>query len=130
MEEPTKQHSKMFEIRFTRIRSPFATVIAFVLICGVSLLGPTVARAQEADNGFVSIFDGETLNGWDGDPRFWSVEDGAITGQWKQGMGSYEGGFWHGIQSKMMGGESTFLIWQGGAPKNFELKLDYRIMGG
>jgi hypothetical protein len=32
-----------------------------------------------ADNeGWVSLFDGQTLNGWDGDPRFWSVKDGAI----------------------------------------------------
>ena len=32
-----------------------------------------------ADNeGWVSLFDGQTLNGWDGDPRFWGVKDGAI----------------------------------------------------
>ena len=28
----------------------------------------------------VSLFDGKTLEGWDGDPKFWTVEDGAITG--------------------------------------------------
>src|SRR5271157_4037362 len=29
-----------------------------------------------ADNeGWISLFDGQTLNGWDGDPRFWSVKD-------------------------------------------------------
>ena len=26
------------------------------------------------------LFDGKTLSGWDGDPKFWSVQDGAITG--------------------------------------------------
>lgn len=26
------------------------------------------------------LFDGQTLNGWEGDPRLWRVEDGAITG--------------------------------------------------
>src|SRR6476646_9465194 len=32
-----------------------------------------------ADNeGWISLFDGQSLNGWDGDPRFWSVKDGAI----------------------------------------------------
>jgi len=35
------------------------------------------------DNGFVSIFDGKTLENWDGDPRLWRVEDGAITGETK-----------------------------------------------
>ena len=29
----------------------------------------------------VSLFDGKTLDGWEGDSRFWSVEDGAITGR-------------------------------------------------
>ncbi len=34
--------------------------------------------AQEA--GFKPMLDGATLNGWDGDPRLWSVHDGVITG--------------------------------------------------
>ena len=29
----------------------------------------------------VALFDGKSLDGWDGNPKFWSVEDGAITGQ-------------------------------------------------
>ena len=33
------------------------------------------------DDGYVSLFDGKTLKGWDGNPDFWSVRDGAITGQ-------------------------------------------------
>src|SRR5262252_4145244 len=31
--------------------------------------------------GYVSIFDGKTLGGWDGNPKFWRVEDGAIVGE-------------------------------------------------
>ncbi len=31
--------------------------------------------------GFVSLFNGRDLAGWEGDPRVWSVRDGAITGQ-------------------------------------------------
>ena len=31
--------------------------------------------------GYVSIFDGRTLDGWDGNPKFWRVEDGAIVGE-------------------------------------------------
>ena len=34
----------------------------------------------EDEEGFESIFDGETLEGWTGNPDLWSVEDGAITG--------------------------------------------------
>ena len=36
------------------------------------------AVGQEA--GFQPLFDGKTLKGWDGDPRLWSVRDGAIVG--------------------------------------------------
>ena len=34
--------------------------------------------AEEA--GFRPLFDGKTLDGWAGDPRLWSVKDGAIVG--------------------------------------------------
>ena len=33
-----------------------------------------------AQDGFRPLFDGKTLNGWDGDTRLWSVRDGTITG--------------------------------------------------
>jgi hypothetical protein len=31
--------------------------------------------------GYVSIFDGKSLDGWDGNPKFWRVENGAIVGE-------------------------------------------------
>jgi len=31
--------------------------------------------------GYVSIFGGRTLDGWDGNPKFWRVEDGGIVGE-------------------------------------------------
>lgn len=51
--------------------------LAAVSCLVVLLVLSTVARAEE---GFTSLFDGKTLNGWKGDPRFWSVEDGLIVG--------------------------------------------------
>ena len=32
-----------------------------------------------------SLFNGRTLEGWDGNPAAWRVEDGAITGEIKAG---------------------------------------------
>jgi hypothetical protein len=32
-------------------------------------------------DGYVPLFDGKTLDGWDGNPKFWRVEDGAIVGE-------------------------------------------------
>ncbi|HVT88324.1 MAG TPA: DUF1080 domain-containing protein, partial [Tepidisphaeraceae bacterium] len=31
--------------------------------------------------GYVSLFDGTSLKGWDGNPKFWRVEDGAMVGE-------------------------------------------------
>ena len=62
-----------------------------------------------------SIFDGKTLDGWDGDKGFWRVEDGSITGQTTK-----ENPLEH----------NTFLIWREGKVGDFELELEYRIFGG
>jgi len=36
--------------------------------------------AAFAQDGFAPLFNGRNLDGWDGDPRLWSVVDGAIQG--------------------------------------------------
>jgi|GEM_PF-3610677 len=41
-------------------------------------MAPTLAWADE--EGFPPIFDGKTLGGWDGNPKWWSVEEGIING--------------------------------------------------
>lgn len=33
------------------------------------------------NEGFVSLFDGKTLGGWEGDLTYWSVRDGMIVGK-------------------------------------------------
>jgi hypothetical protein len=71
---------------------------------------PTTAPSSEA--GFASIFDGKTLAGWEGEEKFWRVEDGEIIGQITPGN-----------EIK----RNTFLIWRGGVTGDFELKLRYRI---
>ena len=62
--------------------------------------------------GFESIFDGSSMKGWDGDPAFWRAADGALTGR-------------SSIENPVK--QNTFLIWRGGTPKDFELKLEYRL---
>ena len=68
-----------------------------------------------ADDGFVSLFDGKSLKGWDGNPAFWSVQDGAITGITTP-------------ENPTKG--NTFLICRQGDVKDFELQLEYKIVGG
>jgi len=43
------------------------------------LLPAVAAPAEPA--GMTALFNGKDLTGWDGDPRLWSVKDGAIRGQ-------------------------------------------------
>ena len=62
-----------------------------------------------------SLFDGKSLDGWDGDPRFWSVKKGAIVGQTTE-------------ENPTKG--NTFLIWKGGLLKDFDLTLDCKIDAG
>ena len=52
------------------------------------------------------------LKGWDGDPRFWRAENGAIVGETTP-------------DKKLE--ENTFMIWKGGEPADFELKVEFRI---
>lgn len=48
---------------------------------GRILSGAIPACAYAADSqGWKKLFDGKTLNGWEGDPKAWSVEDGVIVG--------------------------------------------------
>ena len=88
-------------------------LLAFCLFA-VGVVLPHVA-VTAADDGYVSLFDGKTLKGWDGNPDFWSVRDGAITGQTTK-ENPTEG--------------NTFLVYRGGDYKNFELKFEYKIVGG
>lgn len=64
------------------------------------------------NNGFLSIFDGKSLEGWEGDTSVWKVENGLIVGELTP-------------ESDLK--NNTFLIWKGGEPGDFELKVDFKI---
>lgn len=76
----------------------------------VSLSAEEPSRTD--DSGFVRIFDGKTLDGWEGDPVYWRVEDGHLVGE---------------ITPETIVKRNTFIIWKKGTPADFELKLEYRI---
>jgi hypothetical protein len=67
---------------------------------------------SDSNDGFISIFNGTSLDGWDGDPRYWRVEDHEIVGE---------------VTPAILLKQNNFLIWRGGAPANFELKAEFRI---
>lgn len=63
--------------------------------------------------GWIQIFDGKTLSDWDGASDVWHVEDGAIVGE----------------SSTAHPSGTTNIIWRGGEPSNFELKLEMKLEG-
>jgi type 1 glutamine amidotransferase len=84
-------------------------------LLGAALLMAAPSRVTADDAGFVSLFDGKTLAGWEGKPDFWRVEDGAIVGET--------------TPEKPTKG-NTFLIWRQGLVDDFELACSYRLTGG
>ena len=77
------------------------------------LTAAIIGSANAADDaGFKSIFNGSSLDGWEGDPKLWSVQDGAITGVTKD-------------EEPLP--YNKFLIWRGGKVKNFELRATFRL---
>jgi hypothetical protein len=83
-----------------------------VILTGMSHPSVSQSKSKKGKDGFVQIFDGKTLKGWDGDTDYWRVENGNLVGE---------------IKPDKPLKTNSFIIWQGGQPKDFELKLEYRI---
>src|SRR5437868_6452249 len=91
--------------------------LSVVLVCLVAAtaLGIAIGSAAEDEAGFESLFNGQALDGWDGNPELWSVRDGTITGQ---------------TTAEKPTKGNTFLVWRKGDVSDFELRCDFRIVGG
>ena len=101
----------------------FVVGLAAVMITvTLALAGPPASSAEKATatpvdgaTGFVSIFNGKDLTGWDGNPKFWSVKDGVMRGETTP-------------DNPTKG--NTFCIWRGEKLKNFVLKIKFRLRDG
>lgn len=77
------------------------------------LLGLFLSQpAHAGEVGFIDLFDGKTLDGWAGDPVYWSVKGGAIVGE---------------VTPETILKRNSFLIWKGGTVGDFELVVEYRV---
>jgi len=74
-----------------------------------------LALVTFAQAGEKPLFNGNDLTGWNGDPKFWSVEDGAITGK---------------TSAENPAPHNTFIIWKDGEPADFELTLKFKMTPG
>lgn len=64
-------------------------------------------------DGFVRVFDGKTLRHWSGDSKYWSVEDGALTGVTD---GSLK--------------VNQFITWEDSTIRNFDLYVKVKVTAG
>jgi len=105
-----KTNSNMKEISdFKAFLFLMATVLAG---CNQGNVSHTDQIEQSEKDEFISIFDGKSLEGWEGDPAVWKVENGLIVGELSP-------------ESDLK--TNTFLIWKGGEPGDFEFKADFKI---
>ncbi len=117
---------KIYRIDLSTInsRSSFRSLNALfaMFALGLVLVHPARAQSQDTasskvttDDGWVQLFDGKSLDNWEGPAKLWRVEDECIVGQ-----STAEAPIPHNL----------FLTWTGGEIANFELRLEYWIDSG
>jgi hypothetical protein len=100
-----------------RLRREFAAHI-LALLCLLSQLTNLSAQqvypipAGADESGFEAIFNGKNLDGWEGDPKYWRVENGCLVGE---------------VTPATLLKQNTFIIWRGGTTRDFDLKVDFRV---
>jgi hypothetical protein len=63
--------------------------------------------------GYQSLFDGVSLKGWDGNPKFWRVEEGAIVGE----------------STKQNPSGNSYIVYRDLTAKDFTLKFEIKVLG-
>lgn len=88
------------------------SLLSSFLALSLCALGDEVPHsAPKETSGMNVIFNSKDLDGWDGDPRLWSVKGGVLRGE---------------TTTEIPAKGNTFIIWKGGRTKDFELRLSFR----
>ncbi len=91
----------------------FGFACTFLLSAAIAIAADPVMAPPVPTDAKV-LFNGKDLDGWEGDPRLWSVKDGVI----------------HGETTKEVSTKgNTFLIFKNAKPGDFDLRFTFR-MGG
>ncbi len=96
---------------YLRVRT---ALVFFFMFGNVLVSRPARSDEPPTSSGFTDLFDGQSLDGWDGDPRFWRVEEGVIIGE---------------TTAEVNPEKNTFLIHRGGDFGDFELRMSYQVEG-
>ena len=93
----------------TKFKKIYWNIAVLITILAVSC---KVSNTSQSEKGFKSIFDGKTLNAWEGDTKYWRVENGNLVGE---------------ITPETLLKTNSFITWKGGEPADFELKGEFNI---
>src|SRR5689334_3120708 len=106
------------ELRPLRRRPTMRARVTILSISVITMLLVGLAPGDDETRprppeGFKAVFNGRDLAGWEGSPKYWSVEDGCLTGK-ADGTLRY----------------NRFLTWKGGTLRNFELRVQVHVSPG
>ena len=76
---------------------------------------PRTKQDETKVGDFTPLFDGQSLNGWEGDSRFWRAENGVLIGE---------------TTKEVTTKKNTFLVYNRKEFGDFELRFSYRVSGG
>lgn len=94
-------------------RNPRSGLIGLALL-GLFFIAPNLtghAEEKSAEEGFVSLFNGKNLDGWEGDMKLWKAVDGSLVGD-SPGI----------KQNEFLATKKTF--------SDFELRLEFKLHKG
>jgi len=96
-------------------RSAGTGLVGFAVTLALFGPGPIfcVQPAPKPPAGFEAIFNGRDLSGWGGSLKDWKVEDGCLTGTTDGSLKA-----------------NRFIVWRGGKPRNFELRVKVKYSPG
>ena len=86
-----------------------------ISLCFLLCVLTTYSFAQSGPDQFEPLFNGKDLTNWEGEERFWRVEDGVIVGQ---------------TTPDNKTAKNTFLVYTKDSVDDFELRFSYRVKGG
>ncbi|MEX0289823.1 MAG: DUF1080 domain-containing protein [Flavobacteriaceae bacterium] len=107
--------------KITSLKLPLNILfIALALLCSIVGCGEKKEekkveeqfKTSNAESDFEQIFNGNSLDGWEGDSTYWRVENGNLVGE---------------ITPETVLKHNTFIIWNEKQLEDFELKLEFRI---
>jgi len=91
------------------------TLVTSRLLLLSTVVLPVLLQGASLEEGFTSMFNGKDLSGWEGKPGWWFVTDGTITAESTPEKPCLS---------------AHYLMWRGGLPADFDLRLEFRLIGG